>query len=161
MFFFFFFSSRRRHTRCSRDWSSDVCSSDLAGGALGRHRRSSAGRVGRGSGLGGHGGGTEQAGGGARRAAGGARAGIEAAAGGRLGFGGFCFFLAPLAARDAAGGADQTDEGAAVRAGITLRCPLFIPAGPAPHAVVFFELGFVHALICVETSERERVTTEG
>src|SRR2546429_5206505 len=26
----FFFSSRRRHTRCSRDWSSDVCSSDLA-----------------------------------------------------------------------------------------------------------------------------------
>src|SRR2546422_4212092 len=29
MFCFFFFSSRRRHTRCSRDWSSDVCSSDL------------------------------------------------------------------------------------------------------------------------------------
>src|SRR4030043_1503146 len=29
MLFFFFFSSRRRHTRCSRDWSSDVCSSDL------------------------------------------------------------------------------------------------------------------------------------
>src|SRR5207245_7473130 len=28
-FFFFFFSSRRRHTRCYRDWSSDVCSSDL------------------------------------------------------------------------------------------------------------------------------------
>src|SRR6266511_4852402 len=26
---FFFFSSRRRHTRVSRDWSSDVCSSDL------------------------------------------------------------------------------------------------------------------------------------
>ena len=26
------FSSRRRHTRCSRDWSSDVCSSDLAEG---------------------------------------------------------------------------------------------------------------------------------
>src|SRR5690349_23873562 len=25
----FFFSSRRRHTRCLRDWSSDVCSSDL------------------------------------------------------------------------------------------------------------------------------------
>src|SRR6266498_5661451 len=38
---FFFFSSRRRHTRCGRDWSSDVCSSDLgrrrmaAGGAAG------------------------------------------------------------------------------------------------------------------------------
>src|SRR5687768_18578077 len=31
LFFFFFFSSRRRHTRCSRDWSSDVCSSDLSG----------------------------------------------------------------------------------------------------------------------------------
>src|SRR3989449_462267 len=29
LFFVFFFSSRRRHTRCSRDWSSDVCSSDL------------------------------------------------------------------------------------------------------------------------------------
>src|SRR5215475_15603002 len=27
--FFFFFSSRRRHTIFSRDWSSDVCSSDL------------------------------------------------------------------------------------------------------------------------------------
>src|SRR6266849_6256677 len=27
--FFFFFSSRRRHTRSTRDWSSDVCSSDL------------------------------------------------------------------------------------------------------------------------------------
>src|SRR5690606_38815745 len=29
-----FFSSRRRHTRFSRDWSSDVCSSDLAGGVM-------------------------------------------------------------------------------------------------------------------------------
>src|SRR3712207_7092134 len=29
MIFFFFFSSRRRHTRYWRDWSSDVCSSDL------------------------------------------------------------------------------------------------------------------------------------
>src|SRR5690606_41135224 len=28
--YFFFFSSRRRHTIFSRDWSSDVCSSDLA-----------------------------------------------------------------------------------------------------------------------------------
>src|SRR5256884_1071249 len=28
--YLFFFSSRRRHTRCSRDWSSDVCSSDLS-----------------------------------------------------------------------------------------------------------------------------------
>src|SRR5699024_11643498 len=26
---YFFFSSRRRHTRSKRDWSSDVCSSDL------------------------------------------------------------------------------------------------------------------------------------
>src|SRR5207253_4385519 len=38
--YFFFFSSRRRHTRWPRDWSSDVCSSDLehdqrAGGGLG------------------------------------------------------------------------------------------------------------------------------
>src|SRR2546422_2151229 len=51
--FFFFFSSRRRHTRCSRDWSSDVCSSDLtrarrhsrgarpAGGGSKRSRRRS------------------------------------------------------------------------------------------------------------------------
>src|SRR6266498_1804928 len=30
-YFRFFFSSRRRHTRCGRDWSSDVCSSDLKG----------------------------------------------------------------------------------------------------------------------------------
>src|SRR6266700_4258313 len=29
LLFFFFFSRRRRHTRFSRDWSSDVCSSDL------------------------------------------------------------------------------------------------------------------------------------
>src|SRR6266446_2064948 len=32
--FFFFFSSRRRHTRLQGDWSSDVCSSDLAGVTL-------------------------------------------------------------------------------------------------------------------------------
>src|SRR6266498_4803456 len=32
---FFFFSSRRRHTRCGRDWSSDVCSSDLVRTAVG------------------------------------------------------------------------------------------------------------------------------
>src|SRR3712207_7368623 len=31
----FFFSSRRRHTRYWRDWSSDVCSSDLTGGPQG------------------------------------------------------------------------------------------------------------------------------
>src|SRR5690349_24221636 len=31
MRFVFFFSSRRRHTRSLRDWSSDVCSSDLSG----------------------------------------------------------------------------------------------------------------------------------
>src|SRR5690348_17657560 len=31
-FFVFFFSSRRRHTRWTGDWSSDVCSSDLAEG---------------------------------------------------------------------------------------------------------------------------------
>src|SRR2546429_3633638 len=37
--FFFFFSSRRRHTRCSRDWSSDVCSSDLDARALQSHAR--------------------------------------------------------------------------------------------------------------------------
>src|SRR5262245_62367965 len=33
----FFFSSRRRHTRCLSDWSSDVCSSDLAELAGGEH----------------------------------------------------------------------------------------------------------------------------
>src|SRR5215467_6027813 len=33
--FFFFFSSRRRHTRLQGDWSSDVCSSDLAVGQRG------------------------------------------------------------------------------------------------------------------------------
>src|SRR5690606_40406506 len=35
----FFFSSRRRHTRFSRDWSSDVCSSDLGFVGFERHRR--------------------------------------------------------------------------------------------------------------------------
>src|SRR6266566_9926525 len=34
--YFFFFSSRRRHTRLQGDWSSDVCSSDLHGGAARR-----------------------------------------------------------------------------------------------------------------------------
>src|SRR6266498_1186874 len=38
MMCFFFFSSRRRHTRCGRDWSSDVCSSDL-GAFRGAERR--------------------------------------------------------------------------------------------------------------------------
>src|SRR5690606_13225395 len=33
----FFFSSRRRHTRFSRDWSSDVCSSDLPPTTVKRH----------------------------------------------------------------------------------------------------------------------------
>src|SRR5439155_19212378 len=33
---YFFFSSRRRHTRWPRDWSSDVCSSDLVHPAPGR-----------------------------------------------------------------------------------------------------------------------------
>src|SRR5690606_39546265 len=42
IYFTFFFSSRRRHTRFSRDWSSDVCSSDLdvhAGGDCVFHQR--------------------------------------------------------------------------------------------------------------------------
>src|SRR5215203_6353017 len=61
MDFFFFFSSRRRHTRYWRDWSSDVCSSDLrlelvwphlgpgdAGGpGAGARRRSEERRVGK------------------------------------------------------------------------------------------------------------------
>src|SRR6266581_7282818 len=35
----FFFSSRRRHTRWTGDWSSDVCSSDLATGFSGHTQR--------------------------------------------------------------------------------------------------------------------------
>src|SRR6266702_4181016 len=35
---YFFFSSRRRHTRWPRDWSSDVCSSDLHAGAVYLHQ---------------------------------------------------------------------------------------------------------------------------
>src|SRR5699024_11011034 len=35
LIFCFFFSSRRRHTRSKRDWSSDVCSSDLSGTGTG------------------------------------------------------------------------------------------------------------------------------
>src|SRR5438067_8187910 len=37
---FFFFSSRRRHTRSKRDWSSDVCSSDLSRGRCPAERES-------------------------------------------------------------------------------------------------------------------------
>src|SRR5690606_40745063 len=37
--FGFFYSSRRRHTRFSRDWSSDVCSSDLLAGGPGGEGR--------------------------------------------------------------------------------------------------------------------------
>src|SRR5438874_12741191 len=35
----FFFSSRRRHTRSLRDWSSDVCSSDLVSGEISALRK--------------------------------------------------------------------------------------------------------------------------
>src|SRR5690625_7832717 len=43
----FFFSSRRRHTRWPRDWSSDVCSSDLAqiGAQLGNRGLARAGTL--------------------------------------------------------------------------------------------------------------------
>src|SRR5699024_11484929 len=37
--FIFFFSSRRRHTRSKRDWSSDVCSSDLGWNVVKMHTR--------------------------------------------------------------------------------------------------------------------------
>src|SRR5256884_6608952 len=41
----FFFSSRRRHTRCSRDWSSDVCSSDLKTSTLEAKRKEFAAKL--------------------------------------------------------------------------------------------------------------------
>src|SRR6266542_4162726 len=41
----FFFSSRRRHTCCYRDWSSDVCSSDLSATESRRATRSTASRT--------------------------------------------------------------------------------------------------------------------
>src|SRR5205809_371820 len=44
---FFFFSGRRRHTICSRDWSSDVCSSDLSAGAPAEVARAHHGSVSR------------------------------------------------------------------------------------------------------------------
>src|SRR5216683_6198782 len=47
--FFFFFSSRRRHTRSDRDWSSDVCSSDLGNSAC--DIASEAARVGASAGI--------------------------------------------------------------------------------------------------------------
>src|SRR3712207_7775451 len=52
MMCFFFFSSRRRHTRYWRDWSSDVCSSDLidVGAALDHHVLFAGGRLGLGHG---------------------------------------------------------------------------------------------------------------
>src|SRR5204863_5027248 len=42
---FFFFSSRRRHTRSLRDWSSDVCSSDLNNAATAPATTFSVGRA--------------------------------------------------------------------------------------------------------------------
>src|SRR5438067_1725962 len=52
----FFFSSRRRHTRSKRDWSSDVCSSDLQERGIQRrrqtHRQRQLGQVGEGMGRG-------------------------------------------------------------------------------------------------------------
>src|SRR6266508_3117592 len=50
--FFFFFSSRRRHTRWPRDWSSDVCSSDLADPGPGQAGRGGARDPGAGDGRG-------------------------------------------------------------------------------------------------------------
>src|SRR5438874_2782468 len=47
---FFFFSSRRRHTRSLRDWSSDVCSSDLEGQAIRVEPRGGVRRAGAGGG---------------------------------------------------------------------------------------------------------------
>src|SRR5207249_7482689 len=44
LFYFFFFSSRRRHTRSKRDWSSDVCSSDLSRSPSRKRRRASQSR---------------------------------------------------------------------------------------------------------------------
>src|SRR5439155_9802618 len=44
VFLFFFFSSRRRHTRWPRDWSSDVCSSDLVPRAARHEERRDAAR---------------------------------------------------------------------------------------------------------------------
>src|SRR5690554_7426016 len=48
----FFFSSRRRHTRCGRDWSSDVCSSDLEQLLPGRSQHGVAGEKGQRSQIG-------------------------------------------------------------------------------------------------------------
>src|SRR5216683_865408 len=60
----FFFSSRRRHTRSDRDWSSDVCSSDLSGGGYrltgGRRLLRVRRRQPRGAGLALHGGAAER-----------------------------------------------------------------------------------------------------
>src|SRR5206468_7468364 len=45
LFSYFFFSSRRRHTRSDRDWSSDVCSSDLSSVTRNRFRSSAEGKI--------------------------------------------------------------------------------------------------------------------
>src|SRR5216683_7050834 len=50
--YFFFFSSRRRHTRSDRDWSSDVCSSDLRGAGAPRRLATLSGAAGEDVGLG-------------------------------------------------------------------------------------------------------------
>src|SRR2546422_10569040 len=135
---FFFFSSRRRHTRCSRDWSSDVCSSDLgrrhrARGARGRGRLAGGERRRR------------EAGEGVRHLARRRDARDPKAAGsGGLGLlRGFGFLLTRLTARDASEGTDQADERAAVGTGIALGGTLLIAARAAHHRVVLHQFRFV------------------
>src|SRR2546430_14311373 len=63
----------------------------------------------------------------------------------RLGLVGLSLLLAGLAAGNATERANQANERPAVRTRVALRRSLLIPAGPAHHAVVFFELGLFHS----------------
>jgi hypothetical protein len=78
-----------------------------------------------------------------------------------LGNGGRALLFALLAILDASKGADDADEGAAIRARITLGSALLVPAGPAYHRIAFAEdLTHVSTFFSVRVSEDRMATVE-
>ena len=78
-----------------------------------------------------------------------------------LGNGGRALLFALLAKLDASKSADDADEGAAIRARITLGSALLVPAGPAYHRIAFAEdLTHLSDLFAVQVSEDRMATVE-
>ena len=78
-----------------------------------------------------------------------------------LGNRGCALLFALLAKLDASKSADDADEGAAIRARITLGSALLVPAGPAYHRIAFTEdLTHVSTFFSVRVSEDRMATVE-